>query len=60
MGLASCLFIAGCARAGQTRVGAKEGPSMPVKFRTTGCLFSIIASVVLTVALNLLLRACSA
>jgi hypothetical protein len=35
------------------------GPAMPVKFKTTGCLFSIIASVVLTVALNLMLRACS-
>ena len=32
---------------------------MPVKIKTTGCLFSIIASVVLTVALNLMLRACS-
>lgn len=32
---------------------------MAVKIRTSGCLFSIIASVVLTVLLNLLLRACS-
>jgi hypothetical protein len=31
---------------------------MPVQFRTSGCLFSIIASVVLTLLLNLLLRAC--
>ena len=33
---------------------------MPLKMRTTGCLVSIVASVVLTVALNLLLRGCSA
>ena len=32
---------------------------MAIRLRTTGCLFSIIASVVLTVALNLMLRACS-
>jgi hypothetical protein len=32
---------------------------MPVKIRTSGCLISIVASVVLTVALNLMLRACS-
>lgn len=32
---------------------------MPVKVRTTGCLISIVASIVLTIALNLLLRACS-
>jgi hypothetical protein len=32
---------------------------MAIKVRTTGCLFSIIASIVLTVALNLALRACS-
>ena len=32
---------------------------MAVRIRTTGCLFSIIASVVLTVVLNLMLRACS-
>jgi hypothetical protein len=31
---------------------------MPVRVRTTGCLFSIIASIVLTLLLNLLLRAC--
>jgi hypothetical protein len=33
---------------------------MPVKIRTSGCLVSIVASIVLTIALNLLLRACSA
>ena len=33
---------------------------MPVRFRTSGCLISIIVSVVLTVALNLMLRGCSA
>lgn len=33
---------------------------MPVKFSRSGCLFSIVASVVLTVVLNLLLRACMA
>ena len=32
---------------------------MPIRVRTSGCLFSIIASVVLTVVLNLMLRACS-
>jgi hypothetical protein len=32
---------------------------MPVRIRTSGCLFSIIASVVLTVVLNLMLRGCS-
>lgn len=32
---------------------------MPVKVRTSGCLVSIIASIVLTVVLNLLLRSCS-
>jgi hypothetical protein len=32
---------------------------MPVKVRTSGCLISIVASIVLTVALNLMLRACS-
>jgi len=31
-----------------------------MKIRSSGCLFSILASVVLTVALNLLLRACMA
>ena len=32
---------------------------MPLKIRTSGCLISIVASIVLTVALNLMLRACS-
>jgi hypothetical protein len=32
---------------------------MPVRFRMSGCLFSIIASVVLTVVLNLMLRSCA-
>ena len=32
---------------------------MPIRFRSSGCLFSIIASVVLTVVLNVLLRACA-
>lgn len=32
---------------------------MPVKIRTTGCLFSIVASIALTIVLNLALRACS-
>lgn len=32
---------------------------MPVKFRTPGCIGSIVLSIVLTVVLNLALRACS-
>jgi len=32
---------------------------MPVKIRTSGCLPGIVASIVLTVALNLMLRACT-
>jgi hypothetical protein len=32
---------------------------MPVKFRTSGCLYSIIASLALTLLLNLALRACA-
>jgi len=32
---------------------------MPPRIRTSGCLISIVASIVLTVALNLLLRACT-
>jgi hypothetical protein len=32
---------------------------MPVRFQRSGCLFSIIASIVLTILLNLLLRGCS-
>jgi hypothetical protein len=31
---------------------------MAVRFQKSGCVFSIIASVVLTLVLNLLLRAC--
>ena len=31
---------------------------MPVRIRTSGCLVSILASIVLTVVLNLLLRSC--
>jgi len=30
-----------------------------VRIRTSGCLISIIASIVLTVGLNLMLRGCS-
>ena len=56
IGLRSSLVGGGVARLADR---AKEGPPMSVKFRTTGCLFSIIASIVLTVALNLLLRTCS-
>jgi hypothetical protein len=33
--------------------------SMAIRLRTSGCLFSIIASVVLTILLNLMLRGCS-
>jgi hypothetical protein len=32
---------------------------MPVRFRSSGCLVSIVASIVLTVVLNVLLYACS-
>lgn len=32
---------------------------MAMQVRTSGCLFSIIASVVLTVLLNVMLRGCS-
>ena len=31
---------------------------MPMKIRTSGCLASIVLSVALTVALNLMLRSC--
>jgi hypothetical protein len=31
---------------------------MPIKFQRGGCIASIIISVVLTLALNLMLRAC--
>jgi hypothetical protein len=30
-----------------------------IQFKSSGCLFSIVASVVLTVVLNLLLRSCA-
>ncbi len=32
---------------------------MAIRFQRSGCLFSIIASIFLTVVLNLLLRGCS-
>lgn len=32
---------------------------MAIQIRTSGCLFSIIASIVLTVLLNLMLRGCA-
>ena len=32
---------------------------MSPRIRTSGCLISIVASIVLTVTLNLLLRACT-
>jgi hypothetical protein len=32
---------------------------MPIRVRTSGCLFSIIASLLLTLLLNLALRGCS-
>ena len=32
---------------------------MPIRVKTTGCWWSIVASVVLTVLLNLMLRGCS-
>ena len=32
---------------------------MPMKIRTSGCLGSIVLSIVLTVVLNLALRACA-
>jgi hypothetical protein len=30
-----------------------------VQFKASGCLFSIVASIVLTIVLNLLMRSCS-
>jgi hypothetical protein len=36
-----------------------SGGIMPVRIRTSGCLFSIIASLVLTLLLNFALRGCS-
>jgi len=32
---------------------------VPIQFKTSGCVFSIIASIVLTIVLNLLLRSCA-
>ena len=32
---------------------------MPLRFRTSGCLVSIVASVLLTILLNVLLYSCS-
>ena len=32
---------------------------MPVQIKTRGCLVSIVASIVLTIVLNLMLRSCS-
>jgi hypothetical protein len=32
---------------------------MAMQVRTSGCLFSIIASIILTIVLNVALRACS-
>ncbi len=32
---------------------------MPVRIKTSGCLISIVASIVLTIALNLMLRGCT-
>jgi hypothetical protein len=32
---------------------------MPVRFRSSGCLVSIILSIALTILLNLMLRGCS-
>ncbi len=32
---------------------------MPVKFRTSGCLMSLVLSVAATIILNLMLRSCS-
>jgi hypothetical protein len=32
---------------------------VPVRFRSSGCMFSIIASIVLTILLNLVFRGCA-
>lgn len=32
---------------------------MPIKVRSSGCLFSIVASVILTILLNVLVRGCA-
>lgn len=31
---------------------------MPIRVRASGCVFSIVASIVLTILLNLMLRGC--
>ena len=36
-----------------------ESAILPIQFKTSGCVFSIVASIVLTIVLNLLLRACA-
>jgi hypothetical protein len=46
-------------RALEQRAPAFASAAMPVKIRTSGCLISIVASIVLTVLLNLGLRACT-
>jgi len=38
----------------------KRGPTiMQIRFQKSGCLWSIVASIFLTIVLNLMLRACS-
>jgi len=32
---------------------------VPIQFKASGCVFSIVASIVLTIVLNLLLRSCA-
>jgi hypothetical protein len=39
--------------------GSSGSALVPVQFKTSGCVFSIVASIVLTIVLNLLLRACA-
>ena len=36
-----------------------ESSIVPIQFKTSGGVFSIIASIVLTIVLNLLLRSCA-
>jgi hypothetical protein len=43
----------------RTSVLKQEVIRMPVRFRTSGCLWSIVASIALTIILNLLLRGCA-
>jgi hypothetical protein len=45
--------------ASRSRDEPGEESRMAMQVRTSGCLFSIIASVVLTVLVNVLLRGCS-